>query len=221
MAKRGSIEIGLILDTETTGLRGHDEIIEYGHVLFRYDKRDGEVLEIMDEYCAFREPTVPIGKTAQRITGITLEMVQGHSLDQKHITDCMQAAQKIYAHNMGFDRRFISALYPDLQNLHWVCTMNGVDWLAQGVRSKKLDDIVAFYGIADDAEHRALDDAKAVLAAVQREDIHTGARHLVKLARRRQRQLTQYSAKHSSQHAQPKPDDTAVSPVRRWFGGFP
>ncbi|SHI28700.1 exonuclease domain-containing protein [Pollutimonas bauzanensis] len=189
---KNSIEIGLVLDTETTGLRSSDELIEYAHVMFSYDKASGEVVDILDEYCEFREPSVPIGRTAQKVNGISMDMVRGRFLDETRIAGAMLAARKIYAHNMGFDRRFVSGLYPGLQNLHWVCTMSNINWLAQGVRSRKLDDILSFYGISDGARHRALDDAKGTLSAIQRRDVQTGLPHIVALAKNRKKLLTQY-----------------------------
>lgn len=86
---------------------------------------------------------------------------------------------------MDFDRRFISTLYPDLQNLHWVCTMRNPDWLAQGIQSRKPEGILSFYQISGGVRHGALDDAKGVLAAIQQNDIQTGFPHLATPAKNR------------------------------------
>ncbi|NYT76534.1 hypothetical protein H0A71_05985 [Alcaligenaceae bacterium] len=222
MAKNTPIEIGLLLDTETTGLRSHDEIIEYGHIMFRYNRSTGEVLEILNEYSQFREPSVPIGKTAQRVNGINMDMVRGRFLDDKHISACMLDAQKIYAHNVGFDRRFISAIYPDLQNLHWVCTMSNINWLAQGVQSRKLEDILSFYQISTESKHRALDDAKGVFAAIQKSDLQTGLPHLVALAKKRKKLLTQYPGaatitQHNHEHSNKQGHETEDAGLVRRF----
>lgn len=72
--------IGVIVDTETTGLdHTKDEIIELGMVAFVYDDK-GRVGDIIGTFSKLREPSVPISPEITRITGITAEMVAGQSL---------------------------------------------------------------------------------------------------------------------------------------------
>lgn len=69
-------KIGIILDTETTGLAHRvNEIIELGMVMFTYGA-DGihEVVRVFDE---LREPGKPISPEITRITGITDAIVAG------------------------------------------------------------------------------------------------------------------------------------------------
>ena len=73
-------KIGIILDTETTGLdyRRH-EIIELGMVMFTYGAEGiRDVVGVFDE---LREPGEPIAPDITRITGITDDMVAGQSID--------------------------------------------------------------------------------------------------------------------------------------------
>src|SRR5206468_928533 len=53
-------KVGILLDTETTGLdHARDEIIELGMVKFDYSA-DGRILGVRDTFSAFNEPSVPI-----------------------------------------------------------------------------------------------------------------------------------------------------------------
>lgn len=44
--------IALLIDTETTGTSHQDQIIEYAHSLFKIDVLTGQLVDVLDEYCA-------------------------------------------------------------------------------------------------------------------------------------------------------------------------
>lgn len=173
--------IALLMDTETTGTSHQDQIIEYAHVLFKIDVITGKIVTVLDEYCALQEPTVSIHPFAQRVHGISLNQLRGQMLDLTHIEKCMQQAQLLLAHNVGFDKRFISKIIPSAVDMHWRCTMRQIDWLSQGVRSRKIADIIQFYGIEAQARHRAADDVRCTLEAIQKVCVISGQPHLLRL----------------------------------------
>lgn len=77
--------VGILLDTETTGLdHARDEIIELGMVKFDYSA-DGRIVGVRDTFSAFNEPSAPIPPDVTALTGITDEMVAGHRFDDAPI----------------------------------------------------------------------------------------------------------------------------------------
>mgnify|MGYP001986467989 CR=1 FL=1 len=70
------------LDLETTGLNKQQcKIIEFAGKLTAIDKDNGDLLGIIDSYQSFNDPEEPISQEITRITGITDEDVEGHSLN--------------------------------------------------------------------------------------------------------------------------------------------
>ena len=93
-ALRPGEKIGIVLDTETTGLdhRRH-EIIELGVVMFTYTEEGiRDVVGIFDE---LREPGEPIAPEITRITGITDEIVTGQSIDPAAVADFIAPADRL------------------------------------------------------------------------------------------------------------------------------
>jgi DNA polymerase III subunit epsilon len=66
-------KIGILLDTETTGLdHRKDEVIELGMVKFGYTP-DGRIIDVTDTFSAFNESSEPIPAEITALTGITDE----------------------------------------------------------------------------------------------------------------------------------------------------
>src|SRR4051812_40631377 len=85
-------KIGILLDTETTGLdHANDEIIELGMVKFDYTP-DGRIVGVRDTFAAFNEPSAPISAEVTALTGITNEMVAGHKFDDAAVTAFAESA---------------------------------------------------------------------------------------------------------------------------------
>lgn len=171
----------LLLDTETTGTSHQDQIIEYAHILFLADKNTGNIVEILDEYTDLQEPTVAIKPFAQQVHGLSIDKLIGHTLDLYHIEKSLSEAQLLLAHNVGFDKRFISSIVSSARSKEWRCTMRAIDWLSQGVASRKMEDIIRFYNIDAQSRHRAADDVRCTLTAIQQRCIFTGKPHLWRL----------------------------------------
>jgi DNA polymerase III subunit epsilon len=98
-------KIGILLDTETTGLdHSTHEIIELGMVKFDYTP-DGRIVGVRDTFSAFNEPSAPIPPEVTALTGITDEMVAGHRIDGAAVTAFVDGAVIAIARNAGFDRK--------------------------------------------------------------------------------------------------------------------
>ncbi|MCC4298322.1 3'-5' exonuclease [Aurantimonas coralicida] len=163
--------VGIILDTETTGLdHRRDEIIELGMVAFTYD--DGGIREVINVFSQLQEPSVPISAEITRITGITDDMVAGRSIDLSAVAAFIEPSDLVIAHNAKFDRPFCERFAPGFDIKPWACSVSEVDWSALGFEGSKLAYLVGQCGWFHNG-HRAVDDCHAlleVLAAAPRAD---------------------------------------------------
>lgn len=156
--------LGLVVDTETTGLEATDKIIELGMVMFAYDERTGEVYGVCDEYCGLEDPGTPIDETAPAalVNGITNAMVAGQRLDDEKVLQLLECADLILAHKSGFDRPMIEARYPQFANAPWACSLEQVPWSKFGYQSRRLEHLLLEQQYFFDA-HRASGDCHALL----------------------------------------------------------
>lgn len=158
------IRIGLIVDTETTGLADDAEIIELGAVLFEFSP-DGRIFRILDAQSWFEEPTSPISPEITRVTGITNEMLKGQTIDDDAFDAMIARASLMIAHNAAFDRPKIERKFPSSSKKAWACTQTEIDWKGEGIGSTKLEFITYKLGFYYDA-HRAATDCLALLHAM-------------------------------------------------------
>lgn len=175
------IRRGLVVDAETTGLSREDELIELGAILFSFNSYTGKVKGVELTYRGRREPRVPISRDAKRIHRIHESELRGRSLDDACVRDLFSRTDIMIAHNASFDRRFIAQLYPEAARATWFCTMNGIDWSAKGLSSRKLATIAAASGLSATQEHAGLADAQLVLDLLEMTDTTTGEPYLKEL----------------------------------------
>lgn len=184
-AVRDGQRIGLILDTETTGLdHSSHEIIELGMVAFTYD--EAGIRDVIGTFSALREPGVPISAEITRITGITAEMVAGQRIDLVAVAHFAEPADLVIAHNARFDRPFVERFAPGFDAKPWACSVAEIDWTALGFEGSKLGYLVGQCGWFHNG-HRAVDDCHAlleVLAHRSRTDAPDPFRQLVASAAR-------------------------------------
>jgi DNA polymerase-3 subunit epsilon len=155
--------VGVVLDTETTGLdTGKDKIIELGLLAFEYDAGSGLIYRILHSYDGFEDPGEPLEDIVKQITGITDEMLAGQHLDDDQINAWLQKADLIIAHNAAFDRQMLERRLPIANQANWACTFNDIDWQDEDISSLKLDYIAYKLGFFFDG-HRAINDAQATL----------------------------------------------------------
>ncbi|WP_354254417.1 3'-5' exonuclease [Bradyrhizobium sp. F1.13.3] len=166
--------IGILLDTETTGLdHSTDEIIELGMVKFDYTP-DGRIVGVRDIFSAFNEPSAPIPPEVTALTGITDGMVAGHRFDDEAITAFVDDSVVTIAHNSGFDRRFVERYWPVFEHKAWGCSATEIDWRKHGFDGAKLGYLLNGAGFFHQA-HRAVDDCHALLEILDSTLPTTGA----------------------------------------------
>ena len=154
-------KIGVILDTETTGLDCRSaEIIELGMVMFTYD--DAGIRDVVRVFDALREPGVAIPPEITRITGITDEMVAGKAIAPAAVADFIAPADLVVAHNAKFDRPFCERFAPGFDAKAWACSVAEVDWTSLGFEGSKLTYLIGQCGWFHNG-HRAVDDCHALL----------------------------------------------------------
>jgi DNA polymerase-3 subunit epsilon len=96
--------IGLILDTETTGIdHARDEVIELGIIKFEYGA-SGRVYRVLETFNQLHEPLRPIPPEITRLTGITDADVAGQRIDDAAVQALAADAAVVIAHNASFDR---------------------------------------------------------------------------------------------------------------------
>jgi DNA polymerase-3 subunit epsilon len=168
-------KVGILLDTETTGLdHARKEIIELGMVKFDYTA-DGRIAGVRDTFSAFNEPSAPIPLDVTALTGITDEMVAGHKIDEAAVNAFVDdAVVVVIAHNSGFDRKFSERYWPVFQRKAWACSATEVDWRQHGFDGAKLGYLLNGAGYFHQA-HRAVDDCHALLEILDFDLPTTGA----------------------------------------------
>lgn len=163
----GDRRIGIIVDVETTGLdEAADEIIELGMVKFDYAP-DGRVFQVLDDFEGLRQPRRPIPREITELTGITDQMVAGHSIDPAEVDRFIGGVDLIIAHNAAFDRKFCERLAAGFTALPWACSLSEIRWSAEGFDGAKLGYLLAGNGLFHDG-HRAAGDCLALLEILSR-----------------------------------------------------
>lgn len=184
--------IGLVVDTETTGIdTAKDKIIELGFVAFTYDAGSGAVYEVLHAYDGFEDPGEPLSDVVKQLTGITDAMLVGQQLDDHEITRWLAQADLLIAHNAAFDRQMIERRFPVVQEKNWACTLTEIDWQAEWIGSRKLDYIAFCLGYFFDG-HRAVVDAQATLHLLTRplpQSGHRAMQLLLQKARERSKRF--------------------------------
>ncbi len=166
MAKQPqSLGVAIVLDVETTGLSPRiDEVLEFALTLFRYDRLNGQVVEVVRTYSGLREPSCRIPRAASQVHGITRLMVRGRRLDYRKIRVMAAQADFVVAHNARFDREFVERLMPSFRGQTWLCSLYGIDWHAKGFTNRALGQLAKAHGIKISCAHRALADMNTLLA---------------------------------------------------------
>jgi DNA polymerase-3 subunit epsilon len=172
--------LGIMLDTETTGLDpARDEIIELAMLPFIYG-RDGTIYDIREPFQGLREPSKPIPPEVTALTGITDEMVAGHSIDPDEVAAFAAPASLVIAHNAGFDRRFMERFSDVFTTKAWACSQTQVPWAEEGFEGTKLGYLLAGCGFFHGA-HRAVDDCRAAVEILAHPLPKSGAPAMSKL----------------------------------------
>lgn len=127
------IKLGLVIDTETTGLSvAEDRVIELAIVPFGYTE-DGLFWGVGDPFCALQDPGFPIPAAATATNNITDEDVKGKKIDWEAVAELCKEASVVIAHNAKFDRPFVEkelvlAKQTGNPNCCWGCSLYMIDW---------------------------------------------------------------------------------------------
>ena len=149
------------LDTETTSLEIPEaRIIELAMLRCRYGP-DGRLVEISDRFDGLEDPGIPIPEDVVAITGITDEMVRGHTLDPAAVREWLGEDPLIVAHNARFDRPIFERRFREMSGYRWACSVRGIPWYGMGYGSASLPLLLGQEGWFFDA-HRAHADCLAV-----------------------------------------------------------
>ncbi|MGU3576679.1 3'-5' exonuclease [Brucellaceae bacterium C25G] len=159
--------LGVIIDTETTGLQyKNDEVIEIGAVAFTYSD-EGKIGDVVGTYSGLQQPSLPMPPEITRLTGITDEMVAGQHFDIAALEAFIEPADLIIAHNAGFDRPFCEKLSSAFISKAWACSVKEINWSALGFEGSKLGYLIGQSGLFHTG-HRASDDCYALLEVLDR-----------------------------------------------------
>lgn len=155
--------IGLIVDTETTGIdHKRDEVIELGMIKFEYGA-SGRVYRVLQTLNQLQEPQKPIPPEITRITGITDADVAGQRIDDVAVQAMVADAAVVIAHNASFDRQMCEGRWPIFAEKNWACSCHQMPWRDEGHEGMKLGYLLTDYGFFHHG-HRAIDDCHALLA---------------------------------------------------------
>ena len=155
---------GIIIDVETTGLDfEEDEIVEVCAVPFTFCPNTLRIGKVGETFHSYREPSKPIPPEIVDMTGITNEMVAGHTLDEEALLNCLNSADIVIAHNARFDRNMVEAMLGLPTDNVWICSQQDVDWESKfhGV-NRKLNYLSYLHGFYF-GHHRAEIDCRATL----------------------------------------------------------
>lgn len=154
-----------VTDIETTGQKPEDsEIIEIASLKVQNG-------QIIDEFCSYVKPTVPIPDFITQMTGIKNEDVL-LALPVKDVLEkwlnFFKGSDYFCAHNVMFDFDFIYKNFQfcnlpleELNKARFFCTVKVARYLYPNLKSRKLGDLIKHFNISVNNRHRALDDATA------------------------------------------------------------
>ncbi len=152
-----------IIDTETTGLDTDVcEIIELGYQIIEFDS-SGHFYKVLCAKNFLNEPKGEISAEVTRVTGLTMEDVQGHSIPWDEVNADIQSVQLCVAHNAGFDRPVVERYNEVFVTKIWGCSVAQIDWTTLAdVGSKSQEFLCWKIGQFFYSAHRALDDVQAL-----------------------------------------------------------
>ncbi len=192
----GFPRLGVIIDTETTGLdHRKDQVIEIGAVAFTFDD-DGTIGDVIGVYRGLQQPLNPIPAEITRLTGITDEMVAGQVIDMAKLRSLVAPADLVIAHNASFDRPFCEAFSSMFSDKAWACSVSEVDWAARGFEGTKLGYLIGQIACFHNG-HRAVDDCFALLEVLAHSGEATCGNAFAELVRASQRSRLRIFAEHS------------------------
>lgn len=158
----------VVVDVETTGVGYAHRITEVAIV------RVSGAGRVLDEYATLVNPERPIPALITELTHISSEMVRTAPSFRDIAGEIHQrlTGRIFVAHNAGFDWRFLSkelqlALGAPLRG-RLLCTVRMARKLVPEMPRRSLDALSWYFGVGNDARHRAFGDARATAEVFRR-----------------------------------------------------
>ena len=149
------------VDLETTGLDfAADEIIEIGIKTIAVNKADYSDFKAIKAYESYQDTEIEIIPEITQLTGITKDMIAGHSIDWKEVVEILSISDVVVAHNATFDRTFLEKNI-EFENV-WACSKDDINWKERGFLNTKLELLSIWHGFYYDS-HRAMNDVNATI----------------------------------------------------------
>lgn len=152
------MDIGLIVDLETTGLSSEtDKIIEIG--ILQFEIKAGSEPIITNMYSGLEDPGEALTPEIVKITGLNDEVLAGKKINWALVKEFFDESVIAVAHNMEFDAGFL-VKRPELEplDIHWTCSQKHIQWQKHGFRTRALNYLAADHGFVNPFAHRALFD---------------------------------------------------------------
>ena len=162
----------VILDTETTGLTGKDEVIELAYITI-----DENFVPLHETVQRFK-PSIAINPHAQAVHGIEFKNLLGMPPSSKL---SLEPVDYMIGHNISFDKRLLIQSNPELKSMLETTKYIDTKTLAKLVEKRsdtikflnhKLDTLVEYYypdtPIFTSKYHDALNDCKKVMLVLSK-----------------------------------------------------
>lgn len=148
-----------IVDVETTGLDpATDTIIELAVMTLTIDwPTDSRVFSHSKPISWLQDPERELDERITMITGLDNVTLANKAIDDEKVSEILNSASLIIAHNARFDRAFIDRRYAELAGKAWACSCTEIDWLAMNFDGRSLGHLLAQTGQFNNF-HRAADD---------------------------------------------------------------
>ena len=158
-----NLRTAVVIDLETTGLDcAKDKVIEIGIRSFKFDRRNGDIIEIGQSYNGLQDPKEPLNKVITDLTGITDADLKDQCIDWASVNEIFDSANVVIAHKADFERSFIDQQLPESSSKIWACSLSQVDWTANGFKCHKLEVLSYYHGFFVEF-HRAMNDVDALI----------------------------------------------------------
>ena len=176
-----SLKTAVVIDLETTGLDcTKDRIIEIGLRSFKFDRRNGEIVEVGESYNDLEDPKVPLTKTVIDLTGLNDNELKGRCINWTLVAEIFEKADIVIAHKADFERSFIDQHLPASRSKIWACSLSQVDWTIKGFKCHKLEVLSYYHGFFVEF-HRAMQDVDALIHLLSFNDKDTSKPYLIEL----------------------------------------